>query len=134
MCGTHPLYSPPPLPPPITKKRRQTVTTNSNITKKKVDISPHIQRFKNLVRNKIIKNKRYPRIAKRRGIDGTVHVVFDIQSDGTVTNIRTSGASMLLQKAVKKSIKKSFPIDIPNIIKKRFPMRNVSVNVDFILK
>ncbi|SFV50965.1 Putative TolA protein [hydrothermal vent metagenome] len=100
----------------------------------KVDLSAHKQRFKDRARASIIANKKYPRIAKRRRIQGTVHVVFDIGVDGTATNIRTSGASNLLQKATKRSIQKSFPIDIPDIIIGEFPMRNVSINIDFILE
>ena len=100
----------------------------------KVDLSAHKERFKNRARASIIANKRYPRMAKRRRIQGTVHAVFDIQRDGTVTNIRTSGASMLLRKATKRSIQKSFPISIPDVIIGEFPMRNVSINVDFVLE
>lgn len=100
----------------------------------KVNLSAHKERFKERARASILANKKYPRIAKRRRIQGTVHVVFDIQRDGTVTNIHTSGASMILQKATKKSIKRSFPIAIPTVIIDEFPMRNVSINIDFILE
>jgi TonB family protein len=100
----------------------------------KVDLSAHKERFKNRARDSIIANKKYPRMAKRRRIQGTVHVVFDIQRDGTATHIRTSGASMLLKKATKRSIQKSFTIEIPYVIIGEFPMRNVSINIDFVLE
>jgi TonB family protein len=113
----------PPLPPILTSAPAP-----------KVDLSAYKEQFKERARASILANKKYPRMAKRRRIQGTVHVVFDIQSDGTVTNIRTSGASNLLQKATKRSIKKSFPISVPDVIKGEFPMRNVSINIDFILE
>ena len=73
-------------------------------------------------------------MAKRRRIQGTVQVTFDIQRDGTATNIHTTGASRILQKAVKKSIRKSFPQTIPKILMGKFPMRNVSINIGFRLE
>jgi protein TonB len=121
-------------PEPIKKANPTPVVKTAPSPTPKVDLSAHKQRFKDRVRANIIANKKYPRMAKRRRIQGTVHVVFDINRDGTVTNIRTSGASMLLQKATKRSIKKSFPVDIPDIIIGEFPMRNVSINIDFILE
>jgi protein TonB len=100
----------------------------------KADLFAQKEIFKSRIRENIITNKRYPRMAKRRRIQGTVHVVFDINNDGMATHIRTSGASNLLQKATKRSIKKSFPIDIPSDIADQFPMRNISINVEFILE
>lgn len=121
-------------PKPIKKTEPKPVIKTAPPPTQKVDLSAHKQRFKDRVRANIIANKKYPRMAKRRRIQGTVHVVFDINRDGRATNIRTSGASMLLQKATKRSIKKSFPINIPDVIIGEFPMRNVSINIDFILE
>jgi protein TonB len=102
--------------------------------KPKPNLDAQKQLFLNKIRATINANKKYPRVAKRRRIQGTVHVSFDILKDGTATNIHTSGASNILQKAVKKSIKKSFPIVIPQIIESKFPMRNVSINIGFIIE
>ena len=102
--------------------------------KPKPNLDAQKQLFLNKIRATINANKKYPRVAKRRRIQGTVHVSFDILKDGTATNIHTSGASNILQKAVKKSIKKSFPTTIPQIIESKFPMRNVSINIGFIIE
>jgi protein TonB len=110
------VKQPPPPPPP------------------KPNLDAQKQLFLNKIRATINTNKKYPRVAKRRRIQGTVHVSFDILKDGTATNIHTSGASKVLQKAVKKSIKKSFPTTIPQVIQSKFPMRNVTINIGFIIE
>jgi len=86
------------------------------------------------VRAKIYANKRYPVLARRRNIQGRVHVVFDILANGEATNIRIDDTSRILKKEVRRSMRKSFPIDIPSAIASMFPMRNISVNIDFELE
>jgi len=86
------------------------------------------------VRAKIYANKRYPALARRRNIQGRVHVIFDILANGEATNIRIDESSRILKKEVRRSMRKSFPIDIPSAIASMFPMRNISVNIDFKLE
>ena len=88
--------------------------------------------FLNEVRATIHANKKYPKMAERRKIVGTVHAVFDIKSDGTVSNIQTSGGASILQKAVRKSIERSFPTNVPHDLKSKFPMYGISVNIEFV--
>ena len=98
------------------------------------DLSNEKRAFKRETRDIINSNKRYPTMAKRRHIQGTVHVTFDISSSGEIFNIRTSGASTILQKAARKSVMKSSPLNIPNLLHSQFPMNNVSINIDFQLQ
>ncbi len=98
------------------------------------DLSNEKRAFKRETRDIINSNKRYPTMAKRRHIQGTVHVIFDILGDGTITNIRTSGASTILQKSARKSVMQSSPLNIPTKLQSQFPMNNVSVNIDFQLQ
>jgi len=86
------------------------------------------------VRAKIYANKRYPARARRRHIQGRVHVVFDILPDGEVANIRIDNSPRILKKEVRRSMRKSFPIDIPPSLASMFPMRNISVNINFELE
>ncbi len=86
------------------------------------------------VRGDIYAHKRYPSVAKRRHIQGTVHVTFTILDNGEISDIQTSGASRLLQKAARKSLLKSSPVSIPSKLSGQFPMRNVSINIDFKLQ
>ncbi len=98
------------------------------------DFSSEKNAFKRSTRDIINSNKRYPTMAKRRHIQGTVHVVFDILSSGDITNIRTSGASTILQKSARKSVMESSPLNVPYVLQSQFPMNNVSVNIDFRLE
>jgi len=98
------------------------------------DLSSEKSAFKRDTRDIINSNKRYPRMAKRRHIQGSVHVIFDILSDGTITNIRTSGASSILQKSARKSVIESSPLSVPFSLVNQFPMNNVSINIDFRLQ
>jgi protein TonB len=66
------------------------------------------------VRRKIEKNKYYPRIAKKRGMEGVVKVKFKILANGNVSNISVSG-SKLFHSSAKEAIKNSFPISVKNI-------------------
>jgi len=100
-------------------------TLNLNIKKRE---------FLKSVRAKIYANKRYPPLARRRHIQGRVHVVFDILPNGEATNIRIDDTSRILKKEVRRSMRKSFPIDIPPSLASMFPMRNISINIDFELE
>jgi len=112
-------------PKPIKKVISQRPKENLSATKRE---------FLKGVRAKIYANKRYPARARRRHIQGRVHVVFDILSDGEATNIRIGESSRILKKEVRRSMRKSFPIDIPPSLASMFPMRNISVNIDFELE
>lgn len=98
------------------------------------DLSNEKRAFKRETRDIINSNKRYPTMAKRRHIQGRVHVTFDILSNGEITNIRTGGASTILQKAARKSVIQSSPLNVPSLLQNQFPMNNVSVNIDFQLQ
>ena len=98
------------------------------------DLSNEKRAFKQETREIINSNKRYPTMAKRRHIQGRVHVIFDILMDGRITNIRTSGASTILQKSARKSVMRSSPLTIPSKLESQFPMNNVSINIDYQLQ
>ncbi|MCK4441567.1 MAG: TonB family protein, partial [Sulfurovaceae bacterium] len=108
--------------------------TSQIVTQSKENLNSKKRNFLRNIREKIYANKRYPALAKRRHIQGQVHVVFDILANGEVTNIQIDEASRILRKEVRRSIRKSFPIDIPSSIASMFPIRNISVNIDFRLQ
>lgn len=62
------------------------------------------------IRDKINRNKSYPRIAQRRGMQGTVIVKFTILANGNVGNISVSGPNVFHSSA-RNAVKKAFPID-----------------------
>ena len=100
----------------------------------KINLNAKKRMFLRSVRNSIYANKKYPPIAKRRNIQGRVKVTFDIDQNGQISNIRTSGGSKILQKAARKSVLKSAPFTIPSVLYGEFPMQNVSINIDFKLQ
>ncbi len=128
------VYTPP--KPKVQKKKIVHTLVPPKIVKKAPmnNLNSKKKRFLKRVRANIYENKHYPLKAKRGRVEGVVHIVFDIEANGEATNIRISHAPSILQRAVRKSLKKSFPVNIPSILKSKFPMRNVSINIDFKLK
>ena len=142
----------PPIPTPeyiveknyITKPQivieKQIYTPSPKIKKKIVkkipvdNLNNKKKRFLKELRESIYANKHYPLKAKRRRLEGSVHLVFDIGTNGEAMNIRTSNSSSILQRAVRRSLKKSFPVSIPHSLKSKFPMKNISINIDFRLR
>ena len=106
----------------------------AHTTARKSNLDNEKRAFKRETRNIINSNKRYPTMAKRRHIQGRVHVTFDILSSGEITNIQTSGASSILQKSARKSVIQSSPLNIPPVLQSQFPMNSVSINIDFQLQ
>lgn len=66
------------------------------------------------VRDRINKHKSYPRIAKRRGMQGRVKVDFTIRADGYVSGIMVSGPKAFHTSA-KAAVKKAFPVSVKNV-------------------
>jgi len=65
------------------------------------------------IRDKINKHKSYPRIAQKRGMQGTVKVRFTILSSGKVADISVEGPKVFHQSA-RNAVKSAFPIDTKN--------------------
>jgi len=97
----------------------------------RVDKSAEKQQFLSQVRSQIIANKKYPKMALRRHIQGTVKVRFDITASGNVSNIRYINGKSILQKGARKAIERSFPMDIPNYLRSEFPINDISVSIHF---
>lgn len=63
------------------------------------------------IRAKINRAKSYPRIAQRRGMQGTVKVRFTILANGHVSNIRLSGPTVFHASA-RKAVQSAFPVNV----------------------
>ena len=108
----------------IKKKQRKKVKTSKKKTKKK-QASKKVSarksqrskaqknKFLAKIRAKINKNKTYPRIAKKRRMQGSVKVRFTILRSGKVGNISLSGPKVFYSSA-KKAVKKAFPVRTKN--------------------
>ena len=100
------------------KKVRTRSATNRNVGAKRRG-SGHASasqknRFLATVRQRINRNKSYPRIAKRRGMQGSVRVKFTILANGHVGNISVSGPKVFHSSA-RRAVKRAFPISTKNI-------------------
>jgi len=100
-------------------------------SKPKIDKSIEKRAFLRRVRSQIKANKKYPRMALRRHIEGSVGVMFDIGVNGNVSNIRFLNGRSILQKSVRKAVTQSFPLTIPANIQSEFPMYNISITINF---
>ena len=130
------FYIPPqPIITPKIRPRPQTTRQVVAVPKKqvevKVDKSRERRAFLNQIRGKIITNKKYPKMALRRHIQGSVTVKFDIDIMGNVKNIRFLNGKTILQKSVKNAIERSFPVNIPHNLKSELPIDNISVKIHF---
>jgi len=100
----------------IVKKKKQIKKVRKKNTKRKVKKSSPAKKnaFLVKIRGKINKNKTYPRIAQRRGMQGSVKVSFTILPNGHVSNIRISGKKVFY-KSARMAIQKAFPISTKNV-------------------
>ncbi|WP_421803832.1 energy transducer TonB [Flagellimonas sp.] len=62
--------------------------------------------FQEMMQNHIRKNFRYPEIAQEMGVQGRVSVVFVIQKDGSIGNIRMRGPDKNLEAEARRIIEK----------------------------
>jgi len=89
------------------KKSRSRRATSSKVNPKKKS------QFLAKIRAKINRAKSYPRIAQKRGMQGTVKVRFTILKSGRVGSISVSGPKVFHSSA-KRAVKKAFPINTKN--------------------
>ncbi|MFT7879921.1 MAG: energy transducer TonB [Sulfurimonas sp.] len=115
------------------KKRRPPTQKRSALksTKKQHSTAKQKNLFLAKVRDRINRNKSYPRIAKRRGMQGSVKVNFTILPNGHVSAITVKG-SKAFHRSAKKAVKKAFPVSVKSI-----PMRlpeKVSITLHYKLR
>jgi len=125
-----PIVTPPPTnyskPKPIAKQ----ITRPTPITKH-IDNGQNKKRFLHAIRQKIVANKKYPKLALRRHIEGDTKVRFDITASGEVTNIRFISGKTLFHKSIRKTLQRTFPVNIPTNMQGKLPIYDVSVTLHF---
>lgn len=101
---------------PIIEKTKeiQELKKVENKIQETIDIKKVKNEFIEKLKKKIDKNKFYPKSARRRGIEGDVNVEFFIHKDGSIDNLKIKEGKTIFHKAVKESIKNSFPMKIDN--------------------
>jgi protein TonB len=88
-------------------------------------------KFINDLIKKINDNKSYPRMARRRGIEGLVDVKFKILSDGSVDGIKVVSGRGIFKRSAMEAISKSFPVVIEEALFS-FP-KEFKVKISYVL-
>ncbi len=117
-------------PMPIIKKAPKVIKPTPK-TSTPTDNGRAKRAFLQKIRNKIIANKKYPRIALRRHIESSVKVRFDITATGQVSNIRFISGKRIFYKSIKKTLVRTFPVAIPSDMRGKLPISDVSVVLHF---
>lgn len=89
--------------------------------------------FQRKIQEHVKNNFRYPDIALELGISGRVFVLFEIDSKGHVTNIRTRGSDRLLEEEATRIIA-SLPEMTPGMQRGKSVKVPYSIPISFILK
>ena len=117
---------------PKKKKVKKTSAPSTKVsTKRQKSSAKQKSLFLSKVRSRINKQKKYPKMAKRRGMQGSVRVSFTIMNNGTVSNIRVNGPKVF-HKSAKRAVEKAFPISVKNV-----PIslpKSVSLNINYRLR
>ena len=98
---------------PIKKKKRKTSSRQASTKQTQISAAEK-NKFWNALQRKIDKHKSYPRIAKKRGMEGIVKVKFTILRSGKVGNVSVTGPK-IFHNSAKKAIKKAFPINVKKV-------------------
>ena len=125
-----PIIAPMPIRKPIVRKAPKVIKPTPK-TSTPTDNGRAKRAFLQNIRNKIIANKKYPRIALRRHIESSVKVRFDITATGQVSNIRFINGKRIFYKSIKKTLARTFPVGIPPNMKRKLPISDVSVVLHF---
>lgn len=80
--------------------------------------------FQQKMQEHIMKNFRYPKEAQKMGLEGKVSIIFIIDIDGTIANIRTRGPHKILEDEALRIVKK-----LPKMIPGKY--RGIPVRVPF---
>ena len=105
----------------VSSSRRSRQATHSNSTGNR--------QFVARLKAKINANKVYPRIARKRGMQGQVKVYFRITSIGKISNLSATGSRIFI-KSAKSAVKNAFPLSTRGAL---LPM-NVTLTLKYHLK
>lgn len=78
-------------------------------------IDDHIsvrQRYFSTLLTHIEGHKYYPRSARHRGIEGSIHVSFRLMANGNITGLIASGGPLILRRAAKSSVTDALPLPL----------------------
>lgn len=105
----------------ITNKivHNQIEKNNSILKEKTIDIDTKQLKIKKnqyytQIKQTINKNKSYPKVAVRRGIQGNVEIQFSISKTGKLLSFKILNGKKIFFKSIQKAVKNSFPLIPPS--------------------
>ena len=72
-----------------------------------------VQDYLALVMQRVERHKNYPRVARRRGLEGSVRIRFLIAADGTVRALNLEDGHSLLRSAARRAVENAMPFPPP---------------------
>jgi protein TonB len=72
-----------------------------------------VQNYLALVMQRVERHKNYPRVARRRGLEGSVRIRFQIAADGSVRALNLEDGHSLLQAAARRAVENAMPFPPP---------------------
>ena len=105
-----PKPEPLPEPPPPQEMPKQQQAEEARMA---ADAARGVQNYLALVMQQVERHKNYPRVARRRGLEGSVQIRFQIAADGTVRALNLEGGHSLLQSAARRAVEKAIPFPPP---------------------
>ena len=97
----------------VKKKQKASKASSRRASSRRIDPNKK-SLFLSQIRAKINRAKSYPRIAKKRGMQGVLKVRFTILSNGHVGNISLQGPKVFYNSA-RTAIKKAFPVNVSKV-------------------
>ncbi|MEA3354280.1 MAG: TonB family protein [Campylobacterota bacterium] len=94
-------------------KQNKTVSKSKSTLTDPNDLKIKKNKYYTTIKETISKNKRYPKIAVRRGIQGDVKVKFTISPNGELVSFNIIDGKKVFKKSIQKAITQSFPIKPP---------------------
>jgi len=90
--------------------------TSTQPKKRQIASTANKEKFLARLRKKIDQGKSYPSIAKKRRVQGIVHVSFTISPTGELQNLQINGPR-IFQSSAKNAVKNAFPVDTSSVTK-----------------
>jgi protein TonB len=107
--------------PNATPTPQKQVVDTTNVIQKRYSVKEK-EIFLNYIRQSIEKNKQYPKVAQRRGVEGKVEVQFTVCERGTLQNLQTNASHKYFDETTKAAIATVFPLHY-DLKKVKLPMQ-----------
>jgi periplasmic protein TonB len=107
-----PIPKPKPKPKPVKKIKKHRQEQMQQKEKIAGSLKKRDAYLSDLIR-RIERKKFYPRVARRRNLQGNIRVKLSVRCNGSITNLRVNGGHKLLESAAAKAVRNAAPFPRP---------------------